>query len=116
MLSVFSGLQAAELFVVASDSGGEGVEGGAEGGDLVGEAGEGAAGSCAVAVFLDDGAEGGVAVKGGAAQAGAGGDRGEGDRLAVVAELGAGALDAAQGGGGGHPAWVLVIRVSNSRP
>ncbi len=71
MLSAVSGCQSPELFVVAAHPGGEGLEGGAEGGDLVGEAGEGAAGGGAVAVFVDDGAEGGVAVEGGAAESGA---------------------------------------------
>ena len=41
---------------MVADSGGDGVEGGAEGSDLVGEAGEGAAGSGAVPVVVDDGA------------------------------------------------------------
>ncbi len=42
-VSVFSCCESSELFVVAADFVGEGVECGAEGGDLVGEAGEGAA-------------------------------------------------------------------------
>ena len=62
------------IAVIPPHAGGEGVKGGSEGGDLVGEAGEVAAGRVAVAVFVDDGADGGVAVEGGAAQAGAGGD------------------------------------------
>jgi hypothetical protein len=48
------------LFVVAAFVG-ERVECGAEGGDLVGEAGDAAAVGGAVAVLLDDGADGGVA-------------------------------------------------------
>lgn len=44
---------------------GESVECGSQGCDLVGEPGEGPAGGCAVAVFLDHGADGGVAVEGG---------------------------------------------------
>jgi hypothetical protein len=59
---------------VAADLVGERVHCGAEGGDLVGEAGERAAGRGAVAVFLDDGADGGVAVEGGPTDPGAGGD------------------------------------------
>ena len=41
-----------ELFFVAAYSGGEGIERGAEGGDLVGETDEGAAGAGAVTVLL----------------------------------------------------------------
>ena len=52
-----------------------------------GEAGEGARFGGAVAVFLDEGAQGGVAVEGGAAESGRGGDGGEGDGLAVGEEL-----------------------------
>ena len=64
---------------MSADSVGDGFDGGAQGGDLVGEPGEGAAGGGAVAVLVDDRAEGGVAVEGGAAEAGAVGDGGEGD-------------------------------------
>jgi hypothetical protein len=52
------------LFFVVPDPGGEGVKGGAEGADLVGQAGEGAAGCGAAAVIVDDGAQGRVAVQG----------------------------------------------------
>jgi hypothetical protein len=48
------------LFFVVSDPGGEGFQGGAEGGDLVGQAGKGAAGGGAVPVAIDDGAQGGL--------------------------------------------------------
>jgi hypothetical protein len=87
---VLSGSQSAELFFVVSYSGGQGIECGAEGGEFVGEAGEGAAGGGAVPVLVDDGAEVGVAVEGGSAQAGAGGHGGEGDGVTGVVQVGAG--------------------------
>src|SRR3954469_5944996 len=104
MLSVVVGGEASELFFVFAYSVGNGFDGGAQGGDLVGEPGEGAAGGGVVAVLVDDRPEGGVAVEGGAAQAGGGGDGGEGDLLTVLVELSAGALDAVEG-------VVLVIRL-----
>lgn len=55
-----------ELFFVPAYPGGEGVRCGAQGGDLVGEGGEGAAGGGLVSMFFDDGTQGGVAVGGGA--------------------------------------------------
>src|SRR3954471_12523763 len=88
MLSVVVGGEGSELFFVFAYSVGNGFDGGAQGGDLVGEPGEGAAGGGVVAVLVDDRPEGGVAVEGGAAQAGGGGDGGEGDLLAVVPECG----------------------------
>ena len=69
MLSVVVGGEASELFFVLAYSVGDGFDGGAQGGDLVGEPGEGAAGGGLVAVLFDDRPEGGVAVEGGAAQA-----------------------------------------------
>jgi hypothetical protein len=42
-LSAGAGCEPAQLFFVVPDAGGEGVERGAEGADLVGQAGEGAA-------------------------------------------------------------------------
>ena len=60
---VVSGGQFPELFFVAPHARGEGVECGAEGGDFVGEGGEGAAGSGAVTVLLDDTPEQGVPVE-----------------------------------------------------
>src|ERR1700741_549958 len=105
--------ESSELFFVAAYLGGDGFQGGAQGGDLVGERGEGAAGGRAVAVLVDDRAQGGITVEGGASQAGGGGDGDEGDRVAVLVELGAGAIDAVEGVRGGHPAWASLIRVSS---
>src|SRR5829696_7052433 len=113
MLSAFSRCQPAQLFFMAAYPGGEGVERSAKRGDLVGEASESAAGGGAAAVRLDDGAGGGVAVEGGAAQAGSEGDGGEGDGLSVVTELRAGAFDAVEGAGVGHPACAAWMRVSS---
>src|SRR3954470_435615 len=104
MLSVVVCGEASELFFVFAYSVGDGFDGGAQGGDLVGEPGQGAAAGGLMAVLVDDRAQGGVAVEGGAAQAGGGGDGGEGDLLAVAVELGAGAFDTVEDVGGGHPA------------
>jgi hypothetical protein len=109
--SAFLGCEASELFFVVAYSGGDGLEGGAQGGDFIGEPGEGPAGVGAVAVLFDDRAQGGVAVEGGATQAG--GDGGEGDLLAVAVELSAGALDSVERGGAGHPVRASLIRVSS---
>ena len=84
---------AAESFFLVSDFVGEGLEAGAEVGDLGGESGEGVGVVGVAAVFFDDGSELGVAVEGGAADAGVVGDGGEGDRFAVVGEVGAGGFD-----------------------
>jgi hypothetical protein len=83
------GGEASELFFVFAHSIGYGLDGGAQGGDLVGEPGEGAAGGGLAAVLVDDRAQVRVAVEGGAADTGCGGDGGEGDRLAVLAQLSA---------------------------
>ena len=56
---MFLGCEASELFFVVAYSGGDGLEGGAQGGDFVGESGEGAAGGGAVAVLVDDRAQAG---------------------------------------------------------
>jgi hypothetical protein len=53
------------LFFVFAYSVCDGFDGGAQGGDLVGEPGQGAAGGGLVAVLVDDRAQGGVAVEGG---------------------------------------------------
>ncbi len=92
---------------------GEGVECGAEGSDLVGEAGEGAAGGGAVTVLLDDAPDHGVPVESGAAEAGMGGNGGESHCLSVPEELGAGALDAVEGARVGHPAVASLISLSS---
>ena len=89
----------AESFFLVSDSVGEGLEPGAEVGDLSGESGEGVWVVAVAAVFFDDGSELGVAVEGGAADAGVVGDGGEGDRFAVVGEAGACGFDGLEVGG-----------------
>ena len=66
----------AEPFFLVSDSVGEGLEPGAEVGDLSGESGEGVWVVAVAAVFFDDGSELRVAVEGGAADAGVVGDGG----------------------------------------
>ena len=86
--------EAAEFFFVAADGGGDGVQCGAEVGDLGGESGEGVGFLAAGAVFFDDGAQVGVAVEGGSPEAGAGGDLVEGDGLSGENDCGAGVLDA----------------------
>ena len=62
---------AAELFFVTADFGGEGFDAGAELVYLDGEAGEGERVAVALAVFFDEGAQLGVAVESGPADAGA---------------------------------------------
>ena len=74
--------EAAELFFVAADVGGDGFEAAAQLVDLDGEAGQGGGVASAVAVLVDDGAQVGPTVEGGPADAGRGGDLGEGDGLA----------------------------------
>ena len=61
--------EAAQLFFVAADTGGDGLDGGVQGGDIGGEPGEGVRGRGPVAVLVDDGAQRGVAVEAGAADA-----------------------------------------------
>src|SRR5690242_14053707 len=101
-------VEASELLVVASNFVGEGVDGGVESGDLVGESGDASAVGGAVAVLFDDGADGGVAVEAAAAEAGQVGDGGEGDGVSVVVELGAGSFDLFEGVGVGHPVASLI--------
>src|SRR3954451_5798664 len=54
MLSVVVCGKAPELFFVFAYSVGDGFDGGAQGGDLVGESGQGAAGGGLVAVLVDE--------------------------------------------------------------
>ena len=54
MLSVVVCGEASELFFVFAYSVCDGFDGGAQGGDLVGEPGQGAAGGGVVAVLVDD--------------------------------------------------------------
>src|SRR5512144_3386217 len=89
-------LESAQPFLVSSDVVGDSLERGAQVGDLRGEPGQGARFSLPGAVFLHHGAQLRVAVEGGSAYVRAGGDRGEGDRLAGVEELGAGSFDSSQ--------------------
>ena len=98
---------------MSADCVGEDLDGCAEGGDLVGEAGDAAAVGAAVAVLFDDGADRGVAVEGAAAEAGEVGDGGEGDGVSVVVELGAGSFDLVEGVGAGHPVAASLIKVSS---
>ena len=88
--------EAAELFFVAADPGGDGFEAAAQLVDLDGETGQGGGVVAAGAVFFDDGAQVGAPVEGGAADAGAGGYFGEGDGLSGGGQLGAGGLDPGQ--------------------
>ena len=85
--------EAAELFFVAADVGGDGFEAAAQLVDLDGQAGQGGGILAAGAVLVDDGAQVGPPVEGGAADAGARGDLAEGDGLPGRGELGAGGLD-----------------------
>jgi len=88
--------EAAELFFVAADPGGDGFEAAAQLVDLHAQAGQGAGILAAGAVLVDDGAQVGSPVKRGAADAGAGRDLAEGDGLSGRGELGAGGLDPGQ--------------------
>jgi hypothetical protein len=85
--------EAAELFFVAADLGGDGFEAAAQLVDLDGEAGQGGGVASAGAVLVGDGAQVGPPVEGGAADAGACGDLSEGDGLPGGGEFGAGGLD-----------------------
>src|SRR6478752_4244012 len=87
--------QSAELFFVAADVAGDGLERVAELVDLDGQAGEGERVAGLLAVFLDQGAEFGAPVEGGPADAGEGGDGVGGDGFVVGGELGACLFDAA---------------------
>jgi hypothetical protein len=85
--------EAAELFFVAADAGGNGFEAMPELVDLNGQAGQGAGVASAGAVFVDDRAQVGAPVESGAADAGERSDLGKGDGLAVAGQGGAGGLD-----------------------
>jgi hypothetical protein len=93
-LAAGSSFEAAELFLVTSDAVRDGLEGGAQVRDLVGQAGQGARVGLSRAVLVDDSAETGIAVEGGSAHAGEISDRDERDLLATLEQLGAGALNA----------------------
>ena len=80
--------EVADSFFLVPDPIGEGLEAGAEVGDLGGESGEGVAVVAVAAVVVNDGSELRVAVEGGAADAGVFGDSGERDRFAGVGEVG----------------------------
>ena len=85
--------EAAELFFVVADLGGDGFEAAAQLVDLDGEAGEDGGVVPAGAVLVDDRAQVGAPVESGAADSGVPGDFGEGDGLAVGGQRGAGSLD-----------------------
>jgi hypothetical protein len=85
--------EAAELFFVAADVGGDGFEAAAQLVDLHGQAGQGGGIASAGAVLVDDGAQVGAAVESGPADAGACGDLFECDGLPGRGEFGAGGLD-----------------------
>lgn len=93
-----------DSFFLVADSVGEGFEAVAEVGDLGGEAGEGAPVVAVVAVAVDYGPELGVAIEGGATDASQLGDDAEGDRFALVGQLGAGGLAWIHRFGGGASA------------
>ena len=88
--------EAAELFFVAADVGGDGFEAAAQLVDLEGEAGQGGGFAAAGAVLVDERAQVGPPVEGGPADLGAGGYFGERDGLPGGGELGAGGLDPGQ--------------------
>jgi hypothetical protein len=85
--------EAAELFFVAADAGGDGFEAAAQLVDLHDQAGQGGGVLPAGAVLLDDGVQVGPPVESCAADPGAGGYFGEGDGLPGCGELGAGGFD-----------------------
>jgi hypothetical protein len=88
--------EAAELFFVAADAGGDGFEAAAQLVDLDGEAGQRGGVAAAGTVLFDERAQAGPPVEGGPADAGARGDLAEGDGLPGCGELGAGDLDPGQ--------------------
>jgi hypothetical protein len=85
--------EAAELFFVAADAGGEGFDAAAQLVDLHGQAGQGGGVASAGAVLVDERAQVGPPVEGGPADAGACGDLSEGDGLPGGGEFGAGGFD-----------------------
>jgi hypothetical protein len=90
---VAGAFEAAELFFVVADLGGDGFEAAAQLVDLHDQAGQGGGIASAGAVLVDDGAQVGAAVESGAADAGARGDLVECDGLPGRGEFGAGGLD-----------------------
>jgi hypothetical protein len=85
--------EAAELFFVVADLGGDGFEAAAQLVDLHDQAGQGGGIASAGAVLVHDGAQVGAAVESGAADAGAHGDLVECDGLPGRGEFSAGGLD-----------------------
>ena len=88
--------EAAELFFVAADFGGESFEAAAQLVDLHGQAGQGGGVASAGAVLVDERAQFGTSVEGGAADAGEDGDLAERDGLPGCGELVAGGFDSGQ--------------------
>jgi hypothetical protein len=95
--------EAAELFFVAADAGGDGFEAAAQLVDLHGQAGQGGGIAAAGTVLVDERAQVGPPVEGRPADAGEDGYLVEGDGLPARGELGAGGLD---------PGLLVVLLVS----
>ena len=93
VVEAMTAFEAAELFFVVADLGGDGFEAAAQLVDLHDQAGQGAGIASAGAVLVHDGAQVGAAVESGAADAGARGDLVECDGLPGRGEFGAGGLD-----------------------
>jgi hypothetical protein len=88
--------EAAELFFVAADAGGEGFDAAAQLVDLHGQAGQGGGVASAGAVLVHERAQVGPPVEGGPADVGAVGYFGECDGLSGGGQFGAGGLDPGQ--------------------
>jgi hypothetical protein len=95
--------EAAELFFVAADAGGEGFDAAAQLVDLHGQAGQGGGVASAGTVLVDERAQVGPPVEGGAADPGDDGYLVEGDGLPGGGQFGA---------GGFGPAQLVVLLVS----
>jgi hypothetical protein len=95
--------EAAELFFVAADAGGDGFDAAAQLVDLHGETGQGGGVASAGAVLVDERAQVCPPVEGGAADPGEGGHLVEGDGLPGGGEFGA---------GGFYPGQLVVLLVS----
>jgi hypothetical protein len=93
---VVCAFEAAEVFFVAADAGGEGFEAAAQLVDLDGEAGQGGGVASAGAVLVDERAQVGPPVEGGAADPGEDGYLVEGDGLPGGGQFGAGGLNPGQ--------------------
>lgn len=104
--------EAPELLLLMAYTGRQGLDGGAEVGDLRGEARQAVRVSASHSVFLDDGTKALVAIERGAAHSCLNGNSSEAERSTVCQQLGAGALDAGERLGRGHPVFPSASNMS----